>query len=108
MANIMNDNLSSQARVPLDGGTLRLRSHSIHIENRELMSISGVSDVASFNENEVILMTDGGGLSIEGTALHITKLDLDEGQVIVEGQLSALEYDDMPVQKGGLFARMFR
>ncbi len=95
-------------RPSLEGSTLRLRSHSIHIENRELVSITGVKDVGSFNETEIILMTDGGGLTVEGNDLHITKLNLDDGQIIVEGQLIALEYDDMPVQKGSLFSRMFR
>jgi sporulation protein YabP len=92
----------------LEGGALRLRTHSIHIENRELVSITGVKDVGSFNENEVILMTDGGGLSVEGEGLHITKLNLDEGQIIIEGQLIALEYDEAPQQRPGFFSRMFR
>lgn len=95
-------------RPLIEGGPLRLRTHSIHIENRELMSITGVKDVGSFNDAEVILMTDGGGLTVEGEGLHITKLNLDEGQVVIEGQLIALEYDDVPVEKPGLFARMFR
>jgi sporulation protein YabP len=92
----------------LEGGALRLRTHSIHIENRELVSITGVKDVGSFNENEVILMPDGGGLSVEGEGLHITKLNLDEGQIIIEGQLIALEYDEAPQQRPGFFSRMFR
>jgi sporulation protein YabP len=92
----------------LEGGTLRLRTHSIHVENRELISITGVKDVGSFNENEVILMTDGGGLTLEGEGLHITKLNLDEGQIIVEGQLIAFEYDEAPQQRPGFFSRMFR
>lgn len=96
-------------KISIEGGSgLRLRCHSIHIENRELASITGVKDVASFNENEVILMTEGGGLSIDGNELHITKLNLEEGQVIIEGQIIAFEYDDMPVQRGSLFSRMFR
>lgn len=95
-------------RPQLEGQTIRLRSHSIHIENRELVSITGVKDVGSFNESEVILLTDGGGLTVEGSDLHITKLDLDDGQIIIEGQLSALEYDDMQPVKGSLFSRMFR
>ncbi|MCH5279257.1 MAG: sporulation protein YabP [Christensenellaceae bacterium] len=95
-------------RPCIEGSTLRLRSHSIHIENRELASITGVKDVASFNESEVILMTEGGGLTVDGTELHITKLNLEEGQVIIEGQIIAMEYDDMPVQRGSIFSRMFR
>ena len=92
----------------IESGPLRIRSHSVRIEDRGLISISGVRDVGSFNEAEVILMTDGGGLSLEGEGLHITKLDLDEGQIVVEGQLIALEYDDVPAEKPGFFARMFR
>ena len=79
-----------------------------HIENRELASITGVKDVGSFNESMVVLMTEGGGLTVEGTELHITKLNLDEGQVIIEGQIIAFEYDDVPVQRGSFFSRMFR
>lgn len=95
-------------RPMLEGGTLRLRTHSIHLENRELMSITGVKDVGSFNESEVLLMTDGGGLSVAGEGLHITKLNLDEGQVVIEGQIIAFEYDEVPQQRPGFFARMFR
>ena len=98
----MNDRLAG------DGGALRLRSHTVHIENRELMSISGVKYVSSFNEAEVSLLTDGGALIVEGDGLHITKLNLEEGQIVIEGQIAALEYDDMPVQKESIFARMFR
>ena len=45
---------------------------------------------------------------IEGSGLHITKLSLDEGQVIVEGEILALEYSEDAQQRGSLFSRMFR
>ena len=88
---------------------LRLRSHSVHLDNRELLSVTGVRDVGSFNEREVALTTDAGALTIEGVGLHITKLDLDDGQVMVEGEIGAIVYeDDVPEKKGSLFSRMFR
>lgn len=88
---------------------LRLRSHSIHIEDRALTSVTGVRDVGSFNDREVMLTTDAGALSIEGEGLHITRLDLDSGQVIIEGEIGAAVYEeDIPERKPGLFARMFR
>lgn len=88
---------------------LRLRAHSVHLDNRELLSVTGVRDVASFNECEVALLTDAGALTVEGTGLHITRLDLDDGQVVVEGEVSALVYeDDIPEKKGSLLKRMFR
>jgi len=90
----------------LEGG--RLRSHSIHIDDRRLMSVSGVKDVDSFNEQFVQLLTEAGELRIEGNGLRITKLSLDEGHVIVEGEIIALEYAEAPGERGSLFSRMFR
>lgn len=85
----------------LDSGVLRIRSHSVHIDNRELISITGVKDVVSFNEQEVQLLTENGELRIEGNELRITKLNLDDGQVIVSGEIIAIEYADSIEQRGG-------
>ena len=87
---------------------LRSRSHCIHIDNRELMSITGVKDVESFNEQEVILVTEAGDLHIEGNSLHITKLSLDDGQVVLEGEILSLDYEDAPEARGSLFSKMFK
>ncbi|MBO4562635.1 MAG: sporulation protein YabP [Clostridia bacterium] len=88
---------------------LRLRSHSVHIDDRAFLSVTGVTDVGSFNESEVTLMTDAGGMTVEGNGLHITKLDLTDGQVTVEGEIIAIEYDgELPERRGSLFSRMFR
>ena len=55
-----------------------------------------------------LTLTEAGELRIEGNELRITKLSLDEGQVIVEGEIVALEYAEAPVERGSLFSRMFR
>ncbi|MDR0841494.1 MAG: sporulation protein YabP [Christensenellaceae bacterium] len=87
----------------------RIRAHSIHIDERQLMSISGVKDVDSFNEQEVQLLTEAGELRIEGAELHLTKLDLDAGQVILEGEIFALEYaSEQQASSGSLLSRLFR
>ena len=95
-----------QDQRALDGG--RTRTHSVHIDNRQLMSVSGVKDVDSFNEQEVQLLTDIGELRIEGIDLHITKLNLDEGQVLLTGEIIALEYADQPETRKSLFGKLFR
>ena len=46
-------------------------------------------------------------MTVEGNDLHITKLNLEEGQIIISGQICALEYDDLPAPKVSLFSRMF-
>ena len=89
----------------LEGG--RIRSHSIHIDDRRLISVTGVKDVDSFNEEFVQLLTEAGELRIEGADLHITKLNLDEGQVMLEGEFSALEYAEGE-ERGSLLGRIFR
>ncbi|MCR5809495.1 MAG: sporulation protein YabP [Clostridiales bacterium] len=88
---------------------LRLRTHCVHMDDRELLSITGVKDLGCFNENEVALSTEGGDMVVEGVGLHITKLDLEDGQVMIEGGISAVVYeDDKPEKKTSLLARMFR
>lgn len=92
----------------LDSGKARLRPHSIQIDNRSRIQITGVSDVESFHEQEILLETEAGGLRIEGEGLHLTKLNLDDGQVIIEGEIIALEYEPAMPERRGLISRFFR
>ncbi|NLB61012.1 MAG: sporulation protein YabP [Clostridiales bacterium] len=92
-----------------DPSSKRLRTHVVHLENRETINITGVKAIDSFNESEVLLITELGELHIEGNDLNITKFDLDDGQVIVEGEIISLQYLDVAEQKqGSFFSRMFR
>lgn len=85
------------------------KPHAITLENRQRASLSGVSDVLSFNEQEVVLVTDGGDITLIGEGLHIARLNLDDGQLVVEGEIMGIEYGDAPHQrKAGFLARIFR
>ena len=88
-------------------GRERIRAHTVHIDSRQLLSVTGVKDVVSFNEQEVLLLTEGGELAVSGEELHITKLNLDDGVVALEGEIVSLDYDE-PQAKGSLFKRLFR
>ncbi len=92
----------------LDNLKTRSRAHAIHIDNRSRLNVTGVSDVESFHEQEIILHTDSGTLRIEGEGLHVSKLNLDDGQVSIEGEVIALEYEASVPERRGLFARVFR
>lgn len=86
----------------------RMHTHTIQIDNRERVSLTGVTDVESFNEREVSVVAEAGSLLISGEGLHISRLNLDEGQLIVEGLISAIEYGNAESErKGGLF-KFFR
>jgi len=94
-----------------DKKNTRGRSHSILMENRQKVSITGVQDVDSFDEATVILVTDMGYITLHGVDLHISKLNLEEGQLIVEGEIIALQYSDTDYARGkgsGLLSRLFR
>ena len=67
-------------------------SHKIWIAGRKSGTISGVSDVLSFDENEILMDTDMGMLTIKGKGLHISKLNLEKGEAELEGQVDSLAY----------------
>ena len=90
------------------GTKLRARAHSVHIDNSDRVNITGVIDVQSFNEQEVFLETEAGGLAVSGNGLHLAKLNLDDGQIIIEGEVIALDYEAPVQERKSLLSRMFR
>lgn len=86
--------------------TLNLR-HTVTMEDRKRLLITGVTDVESFDEQMVLLVTQPGELVIKGSGLHITKIDVATGDLSLEGEISELSYGDSR-PAGGLFGRLFR
>ena len=81
------------------------------LENREKLSISGVLDVLSFDDQIVILETELGLLTAKGENLRINKLSLDTAEVIVDGEIYNLGYSEKDLEKksgGGIFNKIFR
>ena len=64
------------------------------LENRGKLSISGVLDVLSFDDQVVIIETELGLLTVKGDNLRINKLSIDTSEVIVEGDISSMNYSD--------------
>lgn len=69
-----------------------MNSHVVNIDNRERLSITGVTDIESFNEETILVILENGGLIIKGESLHVQKLDLDEGLVLVSGAIGSAVY----------------
>ncbi|MCL2057414.1 MAG: sporulation protein YabP [Oscillospiraceae bacterium] len=88
---------------------IRKAQHNVIIENRRSLTITGVMDIDSFDEETVIVFTEEGELTIKGVNLHINKIDVDTGDLLMEGEVDTLVYsDNLPGNKGGLFSRLFR
>lgn len=83
---------------------------NIILENREKLSISGVLDVLSFDDQIVILETELGLLTVKGDNLRINKLSLDTADVIIDGEIYNLGYSEKDTNQktGGLFNKIFR
>ena len=80
------------------------------LENRGKLSISGVLDVLSFDDQVIMVETELGLLTIKGEHLRITKLSIDTSEVIVEGNISYLAYSNKEVEKnkGSFISKIFK
>ena len=80
------------------------------LENRGKLSISGVLDVLSFDDQVIIVETELGLLTIKGENLRITKLSIDTSEVIVEGNISYLSYSNKEVEKNksSIISKIFK
>ena len=83
---------------------------NIILENREKLTLSGVRDVLSFDDQIVIVETELGLLTIKGQNLKITKLSIDTGDVVVEGDILNLGYSEKTLDKKGtsIMNKLFR
>ncbi len=70
----------------------KTKPHTLMLDNRKKLVITGAEDVNGFNEDAVSVKTTDGTLIIKGSGLHIDKLNLDSGDVSVEGRVDAMQY----------------
>ena len=81
--------------------------HGISLQDRKKLSVSGVSDVANFDENQIIIVTQQGTLFVRGGDLHVDQLNLDAGELRISGRIDCMEYDDGGAASGFL-RRLFQ
>lgn len=81
--------------------------HRITLDGRSRLTMTGVTEVESFDENMIVLNTTRGTLVIRGEGLHLQLLSLDGGQVHVDGTVDSMTYEDSAREPGGFFSRLF-
>lgn len=96
--------------VAEDKKIVKAKAQNLILENREKLSITGVIDVESFNDECVVIDTELGMLIVRGEDLRINKLNIDNSELNIEGDIYLLEYSykDDSRSKGGFFGKMFR
>ena len=85
---------------------MRPVGHHLVLEERESLTVSGVEEVESFDENTIVMVTVQGVLIVRGEELHIEKLSLDGGDLKVEGMVESLAYEEPRRGRGGFFSRL--
>jgi len=83
-------------------------NHRLTMNNRQFLSLSGVTKVQSFDPKEILMETIQGVLSIKGDKLGIKHLDLKAGEVEVEGEVDALIYPRSSSSRQNILAKIFR
>lgn len=84
--------------------------HQITVIDREEITIDGITNLGSYDEQQIVLETEQGMLVLKGEELNVKQLNLEKGTIMVEGFLKSIEYDDSRDQKKGLgfFGRLLK
>lgn len=86
-----------EERIPLP--------HKLILNERRQLTMTGALEVISFDENVVVLHTQLGQLTVHGKELQLRQLQLENGQVAIEGTICAMVYEE-PRQSSGFWRRM--
>ena len=81
--------------------------HKLTLNDRKSLTLTGTAEVLRFDENTIVLKTGLGILTVQGQQLHLKTLSPENGQVALDGQISALVYEE-PKTPVGIFQRLFR
>ena len=84
------------------------RLHSVIVEQRKKLNMSGVTEVVGFEDETIILKTSLGGLTIKGQGLHIGSFSTQSGEINIDGIITALVYTGEESSKGGLLRKILK
>ncbi|MBQ3136416.1 MAG: sporulation protein YabP [Clostridia bacterium] len=82
--------------------------HSLILKDRSQLTLSGVTDVDSFDENIITAYTDYGELTVKGEGLHISILNIDTGELSIDGTVASLSYLENQPRSTSFFSKVFR
>lgn len=85
-------------------------THGLSLNNRNILSVDGVTNLESYDQEVILMQTNAGMLEIKGNRLHIQQLNLEQGKVMVEGEINSLIYrEDHSGKKGqGFFSKLIK
>ena len=84
------------------------KSHTLQLEDRARLTVTGVTRIISCDESGALLKTAQGDLTIGGQGIQIGELSVRTGQVHITGKIEYLQYTENRESSGGLLARLLR
>lgn len=84
--------------------------HKLVLSQRSNAMLNGVQDVKSFDETEILLTTSAGKMIIKGEKLHVFQLNLEKGEVEIEGRVDSITYMSKNIERDrkSVLKRMFQ
>ena len=82
--------------------------HNVVLEDRKHLSISGVMDIDNFDEQTAVVYTQMGELTIRGYDLHVSKLNVETGELSMDGEIWSMTYTEVQKKNGGMLSKLFR
>lgn len=83
--------------------------HKITMLGREKLTVSGVEDVDSFDDDKIVAYTVEGVMTVKGAEFRINRLNVEDGELEVEGDIDCIEYaDGHKSDKGSFFSKIFK
>ena len=83
--------------------------HNAILENRSRLMLTGVNDVERFDDKSAVLYTQLGELTVKGEKLHISELSVENGELNIDGEISAIIYGQRDaVSKLSFFGKLLR
>jgi sporulation protein YabP len=84
--------------------------HQLILSNRGQLIVEGVNNLGSYDQEQILLETNSGILEVKGTSLHIQQLNLDQGKVMIDGDIYSLIYtEENALKKGkGFLGRLIK
>ena len=73
---------------------VKAKPHTLIIENREALTVSGVTEVGNFDEDIIVLYTSFGEITVKGEKLQVSLLNTETGEVSAQGKINSVQYSD--------------
>ncbi len=82
--------------------------HSISLEERRNITITGVTDIGGYDEQTIVAFTGLGEVTVKGEGLHIIRMSVEMGELVAEGTINSINYSEMKQRDEGFFSRLFK